>query len=150
MSANPSISAPASSRTFKKSFIKQYGMLFGLVPFAFLLIWLAFASPQARTASLVSAVVCVLLCLIPFLQVGTIKVEPNKLTIETFMEEKAVSAKQIKEIKMKSVHGRYGRVTNFVNVVLDEGKNYPIGGFIDGDEVIYNFLTQWWETYRNQ
>jgi len=91
-----------------------------------------------------------LLCLIPFLQVGTIKVEPNKLTIETFMEEKIVSAKQIKEIKMKSVRGRYGRVTNFVNVVLAEGKNYPIGGFIDGDEVIYNFLMKWWETYRNQ
>ena len=150
MSANPSISAPTDTRIFKKSFIKQYGMLFGLIPFSFLLIWLAFASPEARTASLVSAVVCILLCLIPFLQVGTIKVEPNKLTIETFMEEKIVSAKQIKEIKMKSVRGRYGRVTNFVNVVLAEGKNYPIGGFIDGDEVIYNFLMKWWETYRNQ
>jgi len=53
MSANPSISAPTDTRIFKKSFIKQYGMLFGLVPFSFLLIWLAFASPQARTASLV-------------------------------------------------------------------------------------------------
>jgi len=149
MSANPSISASTDTRIFKKSFIKQYGMLFGLIPFSFLLIWLAFASPEARTASLVSAVVCILLCLIPFLQVGTIKVESNKLTIETFMEEKVVSARQIKEIKMKSVHGRYGRVTNFVNVVLAEGKNYPIGGFIDGDEVIYNFLMKWWEIYRN-
>ena len=150
MSAKPSVSASSDARTFKKSYVKQYGILFVLVPFAFLLIWLALSSAQARAASLISAVVCILFCLIPFVQVGSLKVEANKLTIETFLEEKVVSAIQIKEIKMKSVRGRYGRVTNFVNIVLAEGKNYPVNGFVDGDEFIYGFLTNWWEANRNQ
>ena len=150
MPTNQSSSISASTRTFKKGYIKQYGMLFVLVPFAFLLLWLAIASTQARTASLISAVVCVLLCIIPFVQVGSITVEANWLKIETFLEEKVVSASQIKEIKMRSVRGRYGRVTNFVNIVLVEGKNYPLNGFVDGDEFIYGFLTNWWEANRNQ
>jgi hypothetical protein len=150
MSANPSTSAPIGTRTFKKSYVRQYGILFVLVPFAFLLVWLALSSPEARTASLVSVVVCILFCIIPFVQVSSITVESNKLKIETFLEEKVVSASQIKEIKMKSVRGRYGRVTNFVNIVLAEGKNYPVNGFVDGDEFIYGFLTNWWEANRNQ
>ena len=150
MSANPVISTSSGARTFKKGYIKQYGILFVLVPFTFLFVWLALVSPEARTASLICVVVCILFCIIPFVQVGSLKVESDKLTIETFLEEKVVSAKQVKEIKMKSVRGRYGRVTNFVNIVLAEGKNYPVSGFVDGDEFIYGFLTNWWENYRNQ
>jgi len=150
MSAKPSGSTSSGARTFKKKYVKQYGILFVVVPFAFLLVWLALASPEVRTASLISVVVCILFCIIPFVQVSSLKVESNKLTIETFLEEKVVSASQIKEIKMKSVRGRYGRVTNFVNIVLEEGKNYPVNGFVDGDEFIYGFLTNWWEANRNQ
>jgi hypothetical protein len=72
-----------STKIFKKGFFKQYGILFALIPFLFLLVWLAFASPETQTASLVSAGACALLSLIPFFQVGALKVEPNKLTIET-------------------------------------------------------------------
>jgi len=150
MSANPSGSTSSDARTFKKSYMKQYGILFVVVPLAFLFVWLALESPEARTASLVCVVVCILFCIIPFVQVGSIKVESNKLTIESFLEEKVVSASQIKEIKMKSVRGRYGRVTNFVNIVLAEGKNYPLNGFVDGDEFIYGFISNWWEANRNQ
>src|SRR5574338_495457 len=101
MSANQSASASGSARTFKKSYMKQYGILFVAVPLAFLLVWLALESPQARTASLISVVVCILFCIIPFVQVSSITVEANRLKIETFLEEKVVSAHEIKEIKMK-------------------------------------------------
>lgn len=146
MSANPS--APSGARTFKKSYVKQYGILFVVVPLAFLLVWLALASPEARTASLISVVVCILFSIIPFVQVSSITVDSNRLKIETFLEEKVVSAHDIQEIKMKAVRGRYGRVTNFVNIVLAGGKNYPLNGFVDGDEFIYGFLTNWWEANR--
>ena len=147
---NPS-SAVGSSRvkTFKKGFIKQFGILFVLIPFFFLLVWLGLAEAEARTASFVSAGACILLSLIPFFQVGSVKVEPNKLTIETFFEEKVFTASQIKEIKMSSVRGRYGRVTNFVNILPVEGKNYPVGKFIENEKVIYDFLINWWNTYKN-
>jgi hypothetical protein len=139
-----------STKIFKKGFFKQYGILFALIPFLFLLVWLAFASPETRTASLVSAGACALLSLIPFFQVGALKVEPNKLTIETFFEEKQLSAREIKEIKMQSVRGRYGRVTHFVNIIPVKGKNYPIGKFNDRPEIIHEFLMNWWNNYRNQ
>lgn len=145
-------SMPASTfggtKIFQKGFFKQYGILFGLIPFLFLFVWLAIASPETRTASLITAGACVLLSLIPFFQVGSVKVEPNKLTIETFFEEKQMTAQEVKEIKMQTVHGRYGRVTHIVNIIPIKGKNYPIGKFNERAEVIYEILMNWWNTYR--
>ena len=144
-----SASTFSGTKIFKKGFLKQYGILFALIPFLFLFVWLAIASPETRTASLITAGACVLLSLIPFFQVGSVKVEPNKLTIETFFEEKQLTAQEIREIKMQTVHGRYGRVTHIVNIIPVKGKNYPIGKFHDRAEVIYEFLMNWWNTYRH-
>ena len=60
------------------------------------------------------------------------------------------AAREIKEIKMASVRGRRGRITNYVNILTAQGKNYPVQGFSDGDEIIYGILHQWWESYRNR
>jgi hypothetical protein len=54
------------TKTFKKSFIKQYGLLFALIPMCLLFVWLAFAAADTRTAFLVTAAFCALLMLIPF------------------------------------------------------------------------------------
>jgi hypothetical protein len=152
LNSNPSVPASVVSenKIFQKSFLRVYGLLFLLVPLLFLFVWLAFASAEARTASLVTAVFCILLMLIPFLQVSSVKVEPNKLTIETFFEQKELHARQIKEIKMEAVRGRYGRVTNFVHIVPAEGKKYPLSGFSEGEEIIYGYLMNWWNTYKDR
>ncbi len=152
LNSNPSVPAlvVTETKTFHKSFLRVYGLLFLLVPLLFLFVWLAFASAEARTASLVTAIFCVLLMLIPFLQVSSIKTEPNKLTIETFFEQKELNARQIKEIKMQAVRGRYGRVTNFVHIVPTEGKKYPLSGFSEGEEIIYGYLMNWWNTYKDR
>jgi hypothetical protein len=121
-----------------------------MVPLALLILWLGLADPELKTASFISAAFCILVMIIPFFQVSAIKVEPNKLTLETFFEEKELSAHQIKEIKMQSVRGRYGRVTNFVNIIPVEGKKYPLGGFSDGEEILYGFLMNWWNTYQSR
>lgn len=148
---NPSsILTFTETKTFRKSFIKQYALCLAMVPVALLMVWLGLADPQLKTASFISAGFCVLVMIVPFFQVSAIKVEPNKLTIETFFEEKELSARQIKEIKMHSVQGRYGRITNFVNIIPLEGKKYPLGGFSDGDEIIYGFLMNWWSQYQSR
>ena len=121
-----------------------------MIPVLLLMVWLGMASPELRTASFISAGFCLLVMIIPFFQVSAVKLEPNKLTIENFFEEKEFSARQIKEIKMQSVTGRYGRVTNFVNVIPAEGKKYPISGFQEGDELVYGFLMNWWNQYQNR
>lgn len=147
-----SISAPAftGTKTFRKSFFKQYGLIFLMIPLCLLMIWLGFADPRLILASLLSAAFCVLVMIIPFFQVSSIKVEPNRMVIQTFFEEKELSASQIKEIKMQSIRGRYGRVTNVVNIIPVEGKRYPLGGFSEGDEILYGFLMNWWNTYKNR
>jgi hypothetical protein len=147
---NQGTSKFGEARTFRKNFFKQYGMsLFGVL-FCLLFIWLASTPSEERVAFIAVAGFCALVAIIPFFQVSTIKVEPNKLTIETFFEQKEFTARQIKEIKMNSIQGRYGRVTNVVNVTPDKGKNYPLGGFSEGDEIIYGILMSWWNTYRNR
>ena len=138
------------ARTFRKNFFKQYGILFIVVPFCFFAAWTAYADPQNRIGALIALAFCAIMTLLPFLQVGSVRVEPNKLTVETFIEQKEFAAKEIREIKMQSVRGRYGRVTNYVNIVTASGKNYPMQGFSDGDEIIYGILHQWWESYRNR
>lgn len=140
----------SGTRTFKKSFFKQYGILLLVIPFGLLAAWTAFAEPEYRIGAGISAVFCFIMFLLPFFQVGSVKVEPNKLTVESFFEQKEFSGRQIREIRMQSVRGRYGRVTNFVNIVTAKGKNYPLQGFKDGDEIIYGVLRQWWEAYRNR
>jgi hypothetical protein len=87
---------------------------------------------------------------IPLFQVHAIKVEPNRLTIESLFEEKVLSARQIRDIKMGSRRGRYGTVTNFVVIVPVEGKTYSLVGFPDGEELMYGLLTNWWNAYRNR
>jgi hypothetical protein len=148
------VSKPApefsGTKTFKKSFFKQYGLLFLVIPFCLFALWTAYVEPQYRIGAILSAVFCLILIILPFFQVGSVKVEPNKLTVETFIEQKEFSARQIKEIKMQSVRGRRGSVTNFVNIVTAQGKNYPLQGFSDGDELIYGFLINWWESYRSR
>lgn len=148
---NPgSMLAFTETKTFQKSFFRQYALCFIMIPVGLLMVWLGLADPQLQTASFISAAFCVLVMVIPFFQVSAIKVEPNKLTIETFFEQKELTASQIKEIKMQSVRGRYGRVTNFVNIIPMEGKKYPLGGFSDGDEIIYGFLMNWWNQYQSR
>ena len=151
-SSIPSTAAPsfAGTRTFKKSFFKQYGLLLIILPLGVFAALTAFAEPQYRLGAGITAVVCFLMMLLPFFQVGQVKVEPNKLTVESFIEQKELSARDIREIKMQSVRGRYGRVTNYVNILTAQGKNYPVQGFKDGDEIIYGILQQWWEAYRNR
>jgi hypothetical protein len=144
-----SVPLSGEPKIFQKSILRVYGILFILVPLIFLFVWLALASPDSRTAFLVVSAASVLLMLIPFLQVNSIKVEPNKLTVETFFEQKEFSARQIREIKMQAVTGRYGRVTNFVHIVPVEGKKYPLGGFPEGEEMIYGYLMNWWNMYQS-
>lgn len=146
------VPAPAftGTKTFRKSFIKQYGINFVTIFFCLLFALLSLEDQTYRAVTLGTGAFCLLILLFTVFQVSAIKVEPNKLTIESLFEQKAFSARQIREIKMQSVRGRYGRVTNFVVIVPAEGKKYPVGGFAEGEEIIYGFLTNWWDAYRNR
>lgn len=145
--AVPSVPAFKGKKTFKKGFFKQYGSLLVFIPALMYAAYVLLTQPQNRIGAGISTVVCLILIILPFLQVSSVKLEPDKLTVESIFEEKVLSPKDIREIKMQSVRGRYGRVTNYVNVVTAQGKNYPLQGFSEGEEIIYGTLMNWWNAH---
>jgi hypothetical protein len=107
-----------------------------------------FTDKENMIVALIMGAVFLFMMITPFFAVSAVKMEGNKITIETFLEEKELTASQIKEIKMKSVRSR-STVHHFVVISADK-KNYSLGGFSDGAEIIYGFLLNWWNAYRNQ
>ncbi len=138
----------AGDRIFKKSFFKQYGSYLIAMPLCLFAAWTAYAEPQYPIGASISVIFCLVMMILPLFQVNVVKVEQKKLTVESLFEAKEFSAKEIREIKMQTMRGRYGRATNFVNIIPIKGKNYPLQGFSDGDEIIYGVLTNWWIAHR--
>ena len=137
------------TRTFRKSFFKLYGILFIVMPLFFLAIWMTMTEPENGVWTFIGAGICAMIGVLPLFRVSFIKVEPEKLTIETALEEKVLSARDIREIKLRSVRGRNGRVNHSVNIISGNGKNYPLQGFSDGDEIVHSTLLNWWDSYRD-
>ena len=144
-------SAFSGTTTFRRGFFKQYGGLFLLIPLFVFFTWLGLAlSAETRIACFVTAGLCALLMLLPFFQISGLKVEPDKLTLQTFFLQKEFSAAQIKEIKMQSMRSRYGYLTNVVSIIPVGGKSYPLSGLAESDEILYGFLLNWWKRYQDR
>jgi len=140
----------AGTKIFKKSFMAQYGLYFLVVPFFLVSAWTVYAEPEYKVGASIAVLFCMLMIFLPFFQVSQLKVEPDKLTTESFFGEKEYNARQIKNISMKTVRGRGGRASNYIHVQLAEGGAISLAGFAEGDEVLYGFLTNWWDTYKNK
>jgi hypothetical protein len=136
------------TKTFSKSLFKQYWPQLIVVPCFFFAAWVAIDQPENRVGAIIATAILGVMIILPFFQVSSIKLEPNKLTIETLFEEKVLSASEVKEIKMGSIRGRYGRVTHYVEILLSSGKRYPVQGFSEGDEIMYGILSNWWNSFR--
>lgn len=147
--ASPAVPAFKGKKTFNKGFFKQYGSLLVFIPALMYSAYTLLTQPQYRLGAGISTVFCLILIVLPFLQVSSVKLEPDKLTVESVFEEKVLGPKEIREIKIQSVRRRYGRVTNYVNIVTAGGKNYPLQGFSEGEEIIYGTLMNWWNAHGN-
>ncbi len=144
--------APAFTGTkfFKKSLFSQYAGFLLYIPVCLLSFWSLLTEPEYQIGALLLGIACIVMMLFSLFQINGIKVEPNKLTVQTLFGEKDFGAREIREIKMQSVRRRYGNVTTYVVVASVEGKKYSLIGFSDGTEIIYGFLTNWWNAYRNR
>jgi hypothetical protein len=143
--------APAftEKKVFIKSFWRQFGSYLITVPLFLVSVWTVFTDEKYMIGALLLGGACLFMMISPFFDVSTVKVEGNKITIGTFFEEKVVTARQIKEIKMKSIRSR-SRVSHFTIITTEQGKKYSLGGFSEGSEIIYGFLFNWWNSCRNQ
>jgi hypothetical protein len=142
-----SAQAPKETKVFRKNFFAQYAAFFLLVPLCMVGVW-ATITMEEKFAGIGIGLVGAVFIAIALFGTNQITVRPNKVVFESFMGEKEFTAKQIKEISMKTVRGRYGRATNYINVQPAEGNAIAVAGFSEGDEVIYGYLVNWWEFYK--
>jgi hypothetical protein len=136
-------------RTFKKNWFAQYGVFLLMSPFCLFGVGLL-ATYEDKFVGVGIGGVGVFFIVMSLFSVHQVKVEPNKISTESFFTQKEYAANQIKEIRMKTVRSRHGIATNLVSIEPVEGGAISLGGFPDGDEVIYGVLQDWWETYKNR
>ena len=135
-------------KTFKKSFMAQYGSYFLVVPLFLGSAGFIYAAPEYKVGASIAMLFCLLMICWPFFQVSQIKVEPDILTIETFFGVKKYSTQQIKNIDMKTIRSRGGRASKSIHFQPSKGSAITLAGFAEGDEVLYGFLTNWWGVYK--
>lgn len=135
-------------KTFKKSFMAQYGSYFLVVPLFLVAAGFIYAAPEYKVGASIAILFCLLMICRPFFQVSQVKVEPDILTIETFFGEKKYRTQQIKNIDMKTIRSRGGRPSKSIHFQPSEGSAISLAGFAEGDEVLYGFLTNWWGVYK--
>jgi len=136
------------TKLFKKGMFAQYGVILLMIPLCMVGAWFTIMNDD-KFAGIGISLVGLLFMAISLFSINQVKLEPNKLTTETFFGEKEYTAREIKEIAMKTVRGRYGAATNFVNIKPVKGGDISMAGFPEGDEIIYGALINWWETYKN-
>ena len=149
---NPATSAEPTFtgvKTFKKNAFGQYGVILLMIPLFLVSVWFLAVRHDVLVGIGISAIVLFFIVMSLF-SIHQIRVEPNKLTTESFFAQKEYTARQIKEIQMKTVRSRHGVATNLVSIQPVEGGAISMAGFPEGDEVIYGILQEWWETYRNR
>lgn len=148
---NNARSAPpfTGTKVFKKGLFAQYGVILLMIPLCMVGGWFVITS-EDKFVGMAIGLISLFFMVMSLFNINHIKLEPNKLTTETFFGEKEYAAKEIKEITMKTVRSRHGIASNFVNVQLVKGGAISLAGFPEGDEIIYGILINWWESYRHR
>ena len=136
-------------KTFRKNTFGQYGIILLMIPICLLGVWFLVANDDKFVGVGIGAIGLFFMVMSLF-SIHEIKVEPNKITTESFFAQKEYTAKQIKEIRMKTVRSRHGVATNLVSIQPVEGSAISLAGFPEGDELIYGFLQDWWEKYKDR
>jgi hypothetical protein len=143
------VSAFTGTKVFKKSFLSQYRSSFLAIPMLMITIWAIFRNEQDPLAAGLMVIFCLYIMISPMFEISQVKMEPNRLTIEKTFGGKEYSARQIASVSLKTGRGRYGRAVNYVSIQPANGKAIALPGFSESGEVIYGFLMNWWNSYRN-
>lgn len=137
------------TRTFQKGAFAQYGVSLLMVPLLLFGGW-ALMATEEKFVGISVILVALLFVVMSLFNVNHIKIELDKLSTESFFVQKEYTAKQIRDITMKTARSRQGTATNYVNIQLVEGGTIRLVGFSEGDEILYGVLKDWWETNKNK
>ena len=149
MTSTGPTSTPAftGTRVFKKGIFTQYGVILLMIPFCMFGAWALLASDE-KFVGIGVMLVGLFFMVMSLFAVNQITVEPNKIKTESFFSQKEYTPAEIREITMKTVRSRRGIASNFVNIQPVEGSAISLGGFSDGDEMLYGFLVNWWNAHQ--
>jgi hypothetical protein len=142
------VSSFAGEKTFKRGTV---GLIVGYVIGVLCLlfgIWGAI-NYQGNTSNLLTGLFFIFFGLYlignNLLSIQEITITPQQITIVKNFGEEELTHNQIAEIKMKTVRGRRGRVTNFVVIQRISGGSISINGLYGGPELLYGALMNWWQ-----
>ena len=133
------------STAFRLGFLRKYGVYVYIIPVSILVVWMAVFLPQYRLSGMVSFAFCLAYMILPLFRVSGIRLEQDKLVLETMLDERSLDPNDIRHIALEQLHGRYGFAANQVKIVLYSGRRYNLAGFSDGEEIIYGHLMNWWK-----
>jgi hypothetical protein len=150
-SSTDAIATPTFTKRkiFRKNAFAQYGVILLMIPLCLFGLWTLVMTEEAFVGIGV-ILVGLFFMVMSLFTVNQLKVEPGKITTESFFSQKEYTAKQIRDIQMKTVRSRHGIATSFVSVQPVEGVAIRLAGFTEGDEVLYGVLRDWWETHGNR
>jgi hypothetical protein len=139
----------AGKKVFKKGILRRFGSYLITVPFLLVSVWTIFTDEEYFWGASIAAAFCIYLVVVPLFDIFKVVLEGGKITLISMMDEKELTARQINEVKMKSVRRR-SVVHYFPTLVTEKRKEYSLQGFSEGAEILYGFLLNWWNTYRYQ
>jgi hypothetical protein len=137
------------AKTFQKKFFALYGVFLLMVPLCMVAFWFLIARKD-YLVGIAIGLIALFFMAASLLSVSAVRVETNKLSTESLFGEKEYTAQQIKNISMKTVRSRRGYASNYVHIEPVEGNAFDLSGFPEGDEMMYGFLMNWWNTYQNK
>lgn len=136
-------------KEFRKSWLAAFGSYIITVPLLLVSIWTIFTERQYLIGASIMTTFCLWLMVVPLFEITEVQVDGSQITLSSFLYEKKLTVKQIREVRMRSVRRR-SVVHHFPELVTDQGKRYSLQGFPEGTEILYGFLLNWWNSYQNR
>lgn len=138
---NPSIS---KTKTFQKSLLQNFLPTIIFTPVGLLILWVAFSMPLRFIFRIGAGAGIVLLAMAfsPLFQIITVKIKKDQLILETILTTTNLSKKEILDIRINSSKN-LDPVNNSIRINLTNGRTHSLSGFPEGNQAIYDHLTNW-------
>jgi hypothetical protein len=138
----------AQARTFQRNALVKYGPFFLLIPAV--LIFLGSAVTFQCLVAIPAALIFFLVWRAAFHTPHQLILTENQLSTQSFRRKLDITPQQIKDIRMGVTYQPKARwARRHIQVELVDGTSFRLAGFVDGDELVYGTLKNWWAAHQS-
>jgi hypothetical protein len=137
----------SGTKIFRKKFFAKYWLLIASIVLS--LIFLGTVAAAQIVPAICMAIVLFLLWSSAINSAHTVTLEGNKLSTQSFRKKLEFTAQQIKNIGIVTVRDRRGVASNLIQIEMIDSNTFTLTRFPEGNEIMYGFLCNWWEHYKN-